>query len=492
MFSKVLVANRGEIAFRVINSLQEHGVSAALLVSPIDKNTLPAKQADTIIELPGDLPSESYLDQDLIINLAKEECIDAIHPGYGFLSENVEFRKKIDKAKIAYIGPTASNMEILGDKIQARQAAIDSGTPLLPGTVSSMDIGDLKEEAMNIGYPILIKAAAGGGGRGIRLVKSEKEFDSQADNAIAEAKMAFGDGRIYIEKYLTSGKHIEVQILGDGRGEVLHFFERDCSIQRKNQKLIEEGPAPSISREKASEIHSTAIGLTSYLKYLNAGTVEFMLDSKGNHYFLEVNTRIQVEHPVTEMITGEDLVWRQIQVAAGEDLNISQSDICYRGHAMEARIYAENPFRDFIPSTGTIQRISHPVGPGIRVDSHMVDNTSIPPFYDSMIAKLIAYGTDRDQSISRLNRALKSYQIRGIQTTIPYIRQILVLDDFKQCNYDTGYLQSHQSTFTIPKHLQTIAVAAASREFQVSGSAEMNEKVNIGSPWKRSLFPKVM
>jgi len=492
VFSKVLVANRGEIALRVINSLQEHGVSAALLVSPIDKNTLPAKQADTIIELPGDLPSQSYLNQDLIIKLAKEECIDAIHPGYGFLSENMEFRKRVDKAKIAYIGPTASHMEILGDKIQARQAAIDSGTPLLPGTVSSMNIGDLKEEAKNIGYPILIKAAAGGGGRGIRLVNSEKEFDSQAENAIAEAKMAFGDGRIYIEKYLTSGKHIEVQILGDGSGEVLHFFERDCSIQRKNQKLIEEGPAPSISREKASEIHSTAIRLTSYLKYLNAGTVEFMLDSKGNHYFLEVNTRIQVEHPVTEMITGEDLVWRQIQVAAGEDLNISQSDIRYRGHAMEARIYAENPFRDFVPSTGTIQKICHPVGPGIRVDSHMTDNTSIPPFYDSMIAKLIAYGTDRDQSISRLNRALKSYQIRGIQTTIPYIRQILALGDFKQCNYDTGYLQSHQSTFTIPNHLQMIAVAAASREFHVSNSTEMNEKVKIGSPWKRSLFPKVM
>ncbi len=492
MFSKVLVANRGEIALRVINSLQEHGVEAVLLTSPIDKKSFPAKQADELIELPGNLPNESYLDQDLIIDLAKDRGVDAVNPGYGFLSENKTFREQVDKAGIVYIGPTADHMDILGDKIQARQAAVNSDTPLLPGTVSSLDLEELKEEARNIGYPILIKAAAGGGGRGIRLVTTEEEFDNLATNAINEAKMAFGDGRIYIEKYLQSGKHIEVQVLGLGDGNVLHFFERDCSIQRKNQKLIEEGPAPSISRKKAAEIHETAVGLTSYLKYLNAGTVEFMLDSEGNHYFLEVNTRIQVEHPVTEMITGEDLVWRQVQIAAGEDLALAQKDIGYRGHAMEARVYAENPFRGFAPSTGEITRIYHPVGPGIRVDTHIRERSEIPPFYDSMISKVIAFGVNREHAISRLDRALGTYQISGIQTTIPYVRQILKLEDFRELNYNTRYLQSNEEKFSIPQKLRRIAIAAASREFHYSKTEEQIPQRSTGSQWKRSLFPKVM
>lgn len=487
-----MIANRGEIANRIISTLHDHEIQSTIFSSQVDLKTIPVKRAGRVIELEGNSPGETYLNIPLLVEKALEAGIDAVHPGYGFLSENVEFRRQLEKHKIPFIGPTTSNMQKLGDKASARKAAIKSDTPLLPGTSSTLDISSLKDQADEIGYPILIKASAGGGGRGIRLVNSPKDFETQAANAQKEAEIAFGDGHLFVEKYLDHAKHIEVQVIGLGDGDVLHFGERDCSIQRKNQKLIEEAPAASLTRDEASAIHDSAVNLTSSVKYLNAGTVEFLVDKDKNHYFLEVNTRIQVEHPVSEFITGEDLIWRQIQVAAGEPLEISQNDIHFRGHAIEARINVENPFNNFQPSVGKITSVTHPSGPGIRVDSFIENGSEISNYYDSLVSKLIVFSTDRKAAINRLHHALSMYRIRGVHSTIPFIQQILRNTDFVSDVHHVKYLEQHLDAFKIPSDvLQAGKAVLGYKHFLEQGLKHIETADVAQNAWSKSLFPKV-
>ena len=489
MYNSVLVANRGEIALRIMMTLKSLGIESVILSSPVDRKTLPVKLADKVIELPGNLPNESYLNYEYFLPIAKELGVEAIHPGYGFLSENIDFRKAVDKVGIDFIGPTSENMQVLGEKVSAREAARRAGVPLLPGSLEPREVDELFEIAKNIGFPVLIKASAGGGGRGIRLVKKPEDFMDMATLAMQEAKSAFGNPEIFVEKYLISAKHIEVQLLGTDKG-VLHFGERDCSMQRKNQKLIEEAPAPSISREKAKDIHESAVALANTVHYKNAGTAEFLLDTDGNYYFMEVNTRIQVEHPVTEFITSEDLIYRQLQVASGEELGIDQKDIRFRGHAIEARIYAEDPYHDFRPSPGKISKIIHPHGAGLRVDSHAENNSDIPNFYDSMIGKLISYGSSREMARTKLSIALGSYTLTGIHTTIPFLKQVIDSEEFKTLGYDTKFLERNMEKFKPYKSLELVAraVAAYKQATQTAIPSTNGKTVDENLLWKKSYW----
>ncbi len=486
-FDKVLIANRGEIALRILTTLQDHNIKSVVTASDVDKQSVVAKRADEILYLPGITAIDTYLNMDLIVEKAVEMGVDAIHPGYGFLSENSSFAQKVLDAGITFIGPLPEQMDQFGDKLKARNLAIKTNTPLIKGTTSEMSDEELIEMAKSIGFPLLIKASAGGGGRGIRLVNSIDELHSQIINARNEARLAFNDDRIYIEKFVANGRHIEVQIVGDGEGNVIHFNERDCTIQRKNQKLIEEAPATLITRKKASEIHDAAVKLTSEIKYKNAGTVEFLYDPKSQEfYFLEVNARIQVEHPVTELITNEDLIWRQIQVAAGEGIGVKQNDIKIKGHAIEARIYAENPYQNFNPSPGTITRIRHPIGAGVRVDSAIEDNSVITPYYDSMISKLIVKAIDRPSAIRKLSNTLSNYLVSGVHTTIPYIKQIINTDFFRNNDYHTKLLDTYK--ITIPDKILNYARAIAA--LQVGHNKIVQDTVvEKRSNWRLSGLP---
>lgn len=488
MFEKVLVANRGEIALRVLTSLQDHGIKTVVTASDMDRYSLVARRADEVIYLPGSTALETYLDIPQIVDKAKDIGVDAVHPGYGFLSENAIFAEEIIKAGITFVGPLPEQMLQFGDKLRARDLAIKTNTPLIEGTRKAIDdVSELKERAKEIGFPLLIKASAGGGGRGIRMVRSIEEFDEQLNMARNEAKLAFNDDRVYLEKFIEKGRHIEVQILGTGDGTVYHFGERDCTMQRKNQKLIEEAPATEITREKAAEMHQTAVELTSAIKYRNAGTVEFLYDpANDKHYFLEVNARIQVEHPVTEMITGEDLIWRQFQVAAGEDLNLKQEDITFNGHAIEARIYAENPYQGFAPSPGRITKIRHPIGAGVRVDSAIEDGCYISPFYDPMISKLIVKAVDRRAAITKLALTLDTYLIAGVHTTIPYIKKLLTEDEFCFGNYHTKYLDTYDAQ--IPEEIVKLSRAIAGHSF-IGFSQEPEKQEQSVSKWRTSAWP---
>ncbi|MHA2504053.1 MAG: acetyl-CoA carboxylase biotin carboxylase subunit [Candidatus Kariarchaeaceae archaeon] len=486
MFGKVLVANRGEIALRIISTLQDHGIHAVVTASDPDLNSIPARQADEILHLKGETATDTYLDIDAIVSRSKELGVDAVHPGYGFLAENTKFAAAVEKAGMVFIGPSPEQMAQLGDKITSREIAMQSGTPLITGTSGELSDDELKKKAKEIGFPILIKASAGGGGRGIRLVRNMKEWDMQLENARKEAVLAFSDDRLFIEKFVSNGRHIEVQVIGLGNGEVIHFGERDCSMQRKNQKLIEEAPAPTISREKAAEIHEAAINLTSEINYRNAGTVEFLLDrDTQNFYFLEVNTRIQVEHPVTEYVTGEDLIWRQVQVAAGMDLDLHQQDIRMKGHAIEARIYAENPYKNFVPSPGNVRKIKHPIGSGVRVDSATEDGTIITPYYDPMISKLIVHAHNREAATRKLSAALNNYLIAGVHTTAAYIRDLINHPDFLDNNYHTKYLDDYHQP--IPEEVLAIARGIAAG----TGTRTKMQELESGiSKWRTSSWPQ--
>ncbi|MCE7734009.1 MAG: ATP-grasp domain-containing protein [Candidatus Heimdallarchaeota archaeon] len=484
MFSSVLVANRGEIALRVISTLQDHGIEAVITASDLDINALPARRADKVLHLEGKTALETYLNMNEIINGAKEMGVHAIHPGYGFLAENPEFAKNVEENKIDFIGPSSDQMLTFGDKIQARKIAFKSDTPIIPGSDEKLSEKELLTKAKEIGFPLLIKASAGGGGRGIRYVKNAKSFNEELQIAKSEAKLAFNDDRVFLEKFIANGRHIEVQILGNGEGEILHFGERDCSLQRKNQKLVEESPAPSISRKKAAQIHDSAVNLVEELNYKNAGTVEFLVDEE-NYYFLEVNARIQVEHPVTEYVTGEDLIWRQIQVASGTSLEISQKDIKVKGHSIEARVYAENPYDNFSPSIGKIRRIRHPFGPGIRVDSASEDGDEITPFYDPMISKLIVYAPNRAAAIRKLVSALDNYLITGIHTTVPYIKNLLKEKEFSDLNYHTRYLESYNQE--IPENILNLARVAATSTIKSRDVLVTTDK-GSSSNWRKSVW----
>jgi len=441
MFQKVLIANRGEIAIRVMRACREMGISTVAVYSEADKNALFARYADEAVFI-GPAPSrESYLKIDNIIKAARETGAEAIHPGYGFLSENTGFASACEENDIVFIGPPSSAIDAMGSKITARQAMKKAGVPIVPGIEEGItDPDEAVEIAENIGYPVMLKPAAGGGGIGMKIVNSKDEVIPALTSSQSVARSAFGDDTIYIEKYLTNPRHIEFQILADNKGHTIYVSDRECSIQRRHQKLIEESPSPVMTPDLRERMGSIAVKAAKSINYASAGTVEFMY-SNGDFYFLEMNTRLQVEHPITEMVTGVDLAKEQILIASGEDLDYNQSDMTIRGWAIECRINAEDPLGDFVPSPGRISRYRSPGGPGIRVDSGVYNSYVIPPYYDSLISKLVAHGRNREEAIARMERALYEYIIVGVKTNIIFHKAVLKNGRFRSGNINTNFIK---------------------------------------------------
>jgi acetyl-CoA carboxylase, biotin carboxylase subunit len=441
MFKKILIANRGEIAVRVIRACHEMGIAAVAVYSDVDRASLHVRKADEAYPIGAPAARESYLNIDKILDVAARSGANAIHPGYGFLSENATFARACVDAGVKFIGPTAAAMDAMGSKTKARQAMERAGIPMVPGTSRGLDSVEQAEEvAARIGYPIMLKAAAGGGGKGMRLVHSPQDLKSALEGARSEAERSFGDSEVYIEKAIINPRHIEMQILADEHGTTVYLGERECSLQRRHQKVVEEAPSPLVDAEMRRRMGEVAVRAAQAAGYTNAGTVEFLVDQEKHFYFLEMNTRLQVEHPVTELVTGLDLVHLQIHIAAGERLPFTQDDVKIRGHAIECRVYAEDPDNNYFPSPGKITLLLQPSGPGIRRDSGMYEGWTVPMDYDPLLAKLIGYGTDREQAISRLTRALSEYFVGGIKTNISLFRRILRDPDFRAAKLDTGFL----------------------------------------------------
>ena len=441
MFKKILIANRGEIAVRVIRACHEMGIAAVAVYSDVDRASLHVRKADEAYPIGAPAASESYLNIQKILDVAARSGADAIHPGYGFLSENGKFARACGEAGVKFIGPTAAAMDAMGSKTRARQAMERAGVPFVPGTSRGLESVEQAEEvASRIGYPVMLKAAAGGGGKGMRLVHSPGELKSALEGARSEAERSFGDSEVYIEKAIPNPRHIEMQVLADEHGNTVYLGERECSLQRRHQKVVEEAPSPIVDADMRKRMGDVAVRVAQAAGYTNAGTVEFLVDQQKNFYFLEMNTRLQVEHPVTELITGLDLVHLQIRIAAGERLPFTQDQVMIRGHAIECRIYAEDPDNNYFPSPGKITLLLLPSGPGIRRDSGMYEGWTVPMDYDPLLAKLIGYGTDREQAISRLTRALNEYFVGGIKTNISLFRRILNDADFRAAKIDTGFL----------------------------------------------------
>ncbi|MDI9616684.1 MAG: acetyl-CoA carboxylase biotin carboxylase subunit [Methanothrix sp.] len=441
MFKKILVANRGEIAIRIMRACRELGVLSVAVYSDADKNALFAKYADEAVYIGPSPSSESYLNMDKIVKAALQTGAEAIHPGYGFLAENPAFAKLCEENGIVFIGPSSSSIDAMGSKITARQMMRDAGVPIVPGTEKGIsDPEEIADIAERIGYPVIIKPAAGGGGIGMKIVDRPEDLAPAVASAQSIATSAFGDGTVYLEKYLTEPRHIEFQIMADNRGRTVYVSERECSIQRRHQKLIEEAPSPIMTPELRKRMGEIAVRAAKAIRYRSAGTVEFMY-SHGDFYFLEMNTRLQVEHPITEMITGIDLAKEQISVAAGEDLSFSQNEIEIRGWAIECRINAEDPMNDFAPSPGRLKRYRSPGGPGIRVDSGVYTGYVIPPYYDSLISKLVAHGRDRNEAIARMERALYEYIIVGVTTNIPFHKAVLRNERFRRGEINTHFIR---------------------------------------------------
>ncbi|MFD0794433.1 acetyl-CoA carboxylase biotin carboxylase subunit [Mucilaginibacter litoreus] len=441
---KILVANRGEIALRVMRSAREMGVKTVAVYSEADRDALHVRYADEAVFI-GPAPSnQSYLVAQKIIDACKLTGAEAIHPGYGFLSENASFARQVREAGLILIGPSPEAMEIMGNKLSAKAAALQYNIPMVPGTEEAItDIAEAKQRAIEVGFPILIKAAAGGGGKGMRIVESAEHFEEQMNLAVSEATSAFGDGAVFIERYVSSPKHIEIQVLGDTHGNIVHLFERDCSVQRRHQKVIEEAPSAVLTPELREQMGKCAVDVARSVNYTGAGTVEFIMDDGLNFYFLEMNTRLQVEHPVTELISGIDLVKEQIRIARGEAISFKQEDLEINGHAMELRVYAEDPANDFLPDIGRLQTYITPKGPGVRVDDGFEQGMEIPIYYDPMIAKLITYGKDRREAIERMIRAINEYQITGITTTLSFGAFVMQHEAFTSGNFDTHFVKKY-------------------------------------------------
>ena len=445
MFEKILVANRGEIAVRIIRACRELDIRTVAVYSEADANSMHVQMADEAICIGPSPSNESYLKRDRLIGAAEIADVDAIHPGYGFLSEDARFAEVCESCNITFIGPGAQVMNTFGDKQTSRELATRAGVPVPPGSDGMVEDEDpARRVAKEIGYPVMIKAVAGGGGRGMRVAHNEVSLLKGFHTARTEAEKAFGNGGVYIEKFIENPRHIEYQILGDTKGNIIHLGERDCSIQRRNQKLIEETPSPLMAEmpDLRQEMGEAALRIAHESSYVNAGTVEFVADDKGNYYFLEVNKRIQVEHPITEEVTGVDLVKAQIAVAMGETLRISQEEVSFTGHAIECRINAENPYADFAPSPGRVEMYYAPGGKGVRLDSHVYAGYTVPPHYDSMVAKLITVGKDRREAIARMSRALSEYMITGIKTTIPFELAVMRDPNFRRGVYATNFIEN--------------------------------------------------
>ncbi|OEJ98479.1 acetyl-CoA carboxylase biotin carboxylase subunit [Flavivirga aquatica] len=460
--NKILVANRGEIAIRIIKTAQKMGLKTVAVFSTADRNSPHVKLADEAVCI-GEPPSnKSYLKGYKIIEVAKQLQVDAIHPGYGFLSENASFAELCEANNIIFIGPRSKAIKIMGSKLAAKAAVKQYNIPMVPGIDEAItDIDKAKAIAKDIGFPILIKASAGGGGKGMRIVEKESDLETQMTRAISEATSAFGDGSVFIEKYITSPRHIEIQIMADSHGNILHLFERECSIQRRHQKVIEEAPSVVLRPEFRTKMGEAAIKVAQSCDYLGAGTVEFLLDDNHNFYFLEMNTRLQVEHPVTELISGVDLVELQIRVARGEALQLKQSDLKINGHAIELRVYAEDPLNNFLPSIGHLDTYKIPTGKGIRVDNGFEEGMDIPIYYDPMLSKLITYGKTREEAIQIMIKAINNYHVEGIQTTLPFGKYVCEHNAFRSGNFDTHFVKNYYSSDTLKENTELEAKIAA-------------------------------
>ena len=459
---KILIANRGEIAIRVIRTAKKMGIKTVAIYSTADRNAPHVRYADEAVCVGNAPSSESYLLGDKIIKVAQELNVDAIHPGYGFLSENSAFAKAVTEAQMIFIGPEAHAIEIMGSKLAAKEAVKAYDIPMVPGIDEAItDVEKAKAIAAKIGYPILIKASAGGGGKGMRVVEKDSELASQMSTAISEATAAFGDGSVFIEKYVASPRHIEIQVMADNHGNVIHLFERECSIQRRHQKVVEEAPSVVLTPQLREEMGQAAIKVAKACNYRGAGTVEFLLDDQLNFYFLEMNTRLQVEHPVTELISGTDLVELQIRVARGEKLSIAQEDLSIKGHALELRVYAEDPLNDFLPSVGNLSTYILPEGPGIRVDNGFEQGMDIPIYYDPMLSKLIVYAPTREEAIELLSKAIDDYKIEGVQTTLPFGKFVCEHDAFRSGNFDTHFVKNYYSPEALKERFKEEARIAA-------------------------------
>ncbi len=459
---KILIANRGEIALRIMRTAKKMGIKTVAIYSDIDRNALHVRFADEAVHIGGNTSGESYLLGDKIIEAAKKLNVDGIHPGYGFLSENAAFADAVEKNNIIFIGPKSTSIKMMGDKLAAKDAVKNYDIPMVPGVDHAItNIAEAKLVTEKIGFPILIKAAAGGGGKGMRIVENNEEFESQMKRAVSEAISAFGDGSVFIEKYVTSPRHIEIQVLADTHGNVIHLFERECSIQRRHQKVVEEAPSFILTPEMRKKMGDAAINVAKSCDYVGAGTVEFLMDSKMNFYFLEMNTRLQVEHPVTEYITGIDLVEQQIKVARGEKLEIQQEDLKINGHAIELRVYAEDSLNYFMPNVGTLEVYEIPKGNNIRLDDGYEEGMEIPIYYDPMISKLVTYGKNRIEAIQLMIQAIGQYKIEGVQTTLPFGKFVCEHEAFRTGKFDTHFVKNYYSADKLKSEFDKEAKIAA-------------------------------
>jgi len=482
--NKILVANRGEIALRVIRSAREMGIKTVAIYSEVDRLAPFVKMSDEAAYI-GPAPSgESYLKIDKIIEVAKARGVEGIHPGYGFLSENPEFAQKVEDAGVRFIGPPGKSIEIMGDKLASKAAVQQYDIPLLPGTDEALeDVNKAKDIAQDTGYPILIKAAAGGGGKGMRIVETEGDLEEQMDRAVSEAKTAFGNGAVFIEKYIGSPRHVEIQILGDQYGNFVYFFERECSIQRRHQKVIEEAPCPIVDEQMRQNMGESAIGVAKSCGYVGAGTVEFLVDEHKNFYFLEMNTRLQVEHPITEMVTGVDLAKEQIKVARGEKLRFQQKDLSLSGHSVELRLYAEDPANNFLPDIGTLTTFKPADGPGVRTDSGYEEGQQIPVYYDPMIAKLVVHDQTREMALNKMIRAIDDFQLDGIASTLGFGKYVMNHEGFRKGDYDTHFVKNHFTPAKLQEPSEEEAQIAGMLSVQMLDQEQSKEKAKLsGKP----------
>jgi acetyl-CoA carboxylase biotin carboxylase subunit len=491
MFKKLLIANRGEIALRIMRSAKEMGIQTVAVYSEADRLSPHVRYADEAVFIGPAASNQSYLVFDKIIDACKQTGAQAIHPGYGFLSENAAFARRVKQEGLILVGPSPEAMEIMGNKLSAKAAAKKYQIPMVPGTEEAIqDIAIAKLRAEEVGFPILIKAAAGGGGKGMRIVENTADFEEQMNLAVSEAISSFGDGAVFIERYVSSPRHIEIQVLGDTQGNIVHLFERECSIQRRHQKVVEEAPSAVLSPEVRKAMGECAVNVAKSCNYVGAGTVEFILENNTDFYFLEMNTRLQVEHPVTEMITGIDLVKEQIKIADGQALSFTQEDLKINGHAIELRVYAEDPCNNFLPDIGTLSTYKIPQGLGVRVDDGFEQGMEIPIYYDPMIAKLVTHGKDREEAMQRMIRAIDEYQITGIESTLPFGKFVMQHEAFRSGNFDTHFVGKY---FT-PDKLQHVdeneAKAAAYVMARIMEEAKSNARIlvseNTTSNWKKN------